>query len=192
MHDKQISDTNRENARKRWEKEKGGSGECDRIQSNATECDRTTYTNTITGTNSPTTTISSTVIDTEQDKTVFDSVDRQAASAAAKAEPPAGNLFSIKQLQAIATKNKVNLTREGIEEFYNQMQDDGWMLYGRAVDILRTLRAYAKQHPEYAPESEVETILQKKQEQSEPEIPREPEISNEEYERWVQKNYGGK
>lgn len=36
MHDKQISDTNRENARKRWEKEKGSPEECDRIQSNAT------------------------------------------------------------------------------------------------------------------------------------------------------------
>lgn len=195
MREKQKSDTNRENARKRWEKEKGSPEQCDRILSNATECDRTTYTDTITGTNSPTTTISSTVTDTEQDKAVFDSVDRQAAAAAAKAEPPAGDLFSIKQLQTIATKNKVNLTREGIEEFYNQMQDDGWMLYGRAVEkrtILRTLRAYAKQHTEYAPESGVETIPQEKQDQSELEIPREPEISNEEYERWVQKNYGGK
>lgn len=159
MHDKQISDTNRENARKRWEKEKGSPEECDRILSNATECDRTTYTDTITGTNSPTTTISSTVTDTEQDKAVFDSVDRQAAAAAAKAEPPAGDLFSVKQLQAIATKNKVNLTREGIEEFYNQMQDDKWMLYSKPVErktILRTLRAYAKHHPEYALESEEE------------------------------------
>lgn len=156
IHDKQISNTNRENARKRWEKEKGSSEECVRIQSNATQCDRTTYTDTITGTNSPTTTISSTVTDTEQDRAVFDSVDRQAASAAAKAEPPAGDLFSAKQLEVIVTKNKVNLTQEGIKEFYDQMQDDRWTLYSKPVErktILRALRAYAKHHPEYAPES---------------------------------------
>ena len=117
----------------------------------------TTYTDTGTGTNSYTNTISSTV--TKQESINSASADRQAATAAAEAEPPAGDLFSVKQLLSTAKRNKVRLTDEGVEIFYEEMQETGWILYNRPVEkkeIVKVLRAWAKYHPEYAPVEKIE------------------------------------
>jgi hypothetical protein len=155
-HDKEISKTNSSNAKKRWEKEKGNATGCDRIQTNATGCDRTTITDTVTGTNSSTLTISSTVTNTDTEHADADSgsADRLAGAAAAEgAAPQDADLFSVKQLLATAKKNKVNLTKEGIQVFHEEMQDSGWILYGEPVEkkyIVRVLREYAKKHPEYS------------------------------------------
>ncbi len=153
-HDKEISKTNSSNAKKRWEKEKGNATGCDRIQTNATGCDRTTITDTVTGTNSSTLTISSTVTNTDTEHADADSgsADRL-AGAAEGAAPQDADLFSVKQLLATAKKNKVNLTKEGIQVFHEEMQDSGWILYGEPVEkkyIVRVLREYAKKHPEYS------------------------------------------
>lgn len=159
-HDKEISETNSSNAKKRWEKEKGNATGCDRIQTNATGCDRTTITDTVTGTNSSTLTISSTVTNTDTEHACTDSgsVDRPAGAATAEgAAPHDVDLFSVKQLLATAKKNKVNLTEEGIQVFHEEMQDAGWILYGAPVKkkyIVRVLREYANKHPEYSLDQE--------------------------------------
>lgn len=131
---------------------KGGNakaGNCKELIAKASNC--ATYTDTVTGTN--TDTISSTVTTTESEqRTAAILVDRLAASAAAEAEPPAGDLFSVNKLISIVNKNKVDLTQEGINEFYNQMQMDNWTLYNKPVcknTIVRVLREYSKRHPEY-------------------------------------------
>lgn len=119
----------------------------------------TTYTCTDTGTNSYTNTISSTVTKQEQEGINSASADRPAATAAAEAEPPACNLFSIKQLFSTVKRNKVRLTDEGVETFYEEMQKNGWILYNRPVEkkeIVKVLRGWAKYHPEFAPEKEIE------------------------------------
>lgn len=85
------------------------------------------------------------------------SVDQRAASAAANAEPPAGDLFSVKQLLAIVEKNKVNLTDEGVQAFHDEMYESGWILYQKPVEkkwIVRALRGWAKHHPEYSIEED--------------------------------------
>lgn len=156
-YDREISETNRTNAMKRWEKEKGDTTAYDRKQSNKTDTtayDRTTYTDTVTGTISSTNTNSSTVTNTETEES--DSADCHSASATANAEPPASDLFSLRKIQATAKRNKVNLTKEGIEAFYEEMQETEWILYNRPVTkrgIIKAMRGWAKYHPEYAVES---------------------------------------
>lgn len=92
--------------------------------------------------------------DTDHADAVSDSADRPAGAAAAKgAAPQADDLFSVKQLLAIVEKNKVNLTGEGVQTFHEEMQESGWMLYGRPVEkkgIVKVLRGWAKYHPEYS------------------------------------------
>ena len=155
-HDREISETNRTNAMKRWEKEKGDTVAYDRKQSNKTDTaayDRTTYTDTVTGTISSTNTNSSTVTNTETEES--DSADCHSASATANAEPPASDLFSLRKIQATAKRNKVKLTKEGIEAFYEEMQESQWNLYGKSVTkkgIVKAIRGWAKFHPEYEPE----------------------------------------
>ncbi|MCI8646762.1 MAG: hypothetical protein HFE76_08170 [Firmicutes bacterium] len=86
--------------------------------------------------------------ETEQADAV--SVDRQTASAAAEAEPSAGELFSVEQLSEIVQRNKVNLSQEGVKNFYDEMQESGWILYGKPVEkkgIVKALRGYAKYQP---------------------------------------------
>lgn len=86
--------------------------------------------------------------ETEQADAV--SVDRQTASAAAEAEPSAGELFSIEQLSEIVQRNKVNLSQEGVKNFYDEMQESGWILYGKPVEkkgIVKALRGYTKYQP---------------------------------------------
>lgn len=96
--------------------------------------------------------------DTKHANIVSGSVDRPAGAAAAEsAAPHDADLFSVKQLLATAKKNKVNLTKEGIQVFHEEMQDSGWILYGEPVEkkyIVRVLREYANKHPEYSLDQE--------------------------------------
>lgn len=92
---------------------------------------------------------------TETEQAGDDFVDRQTVSAAANAEPSDGDLFSMKQLVTIAKKNKINMDEEGIQAFFDTMQEDNWTLWGKPVEkkyIVRTMRAWIKRHPEYNPE----------------------------------------
>lgn len=101
-----------------------------------------------------------TVIETDTEQTNADSgsADLLTSSAAAEnAEPSAGDLFSLAQIKKKAKSGKVDLSEEGIKAFYEQMQDDSWMLYGKPVEkryLLRALREWARKHPEYALEEE--------------------------------------
>lgn len=103
-----------------------------------------------------------TVIETDTEHADADSgsADRPAGAAAAEgAAPQSVDLFSVKQLQATVKKNKVNLTKEGIQVFHEEMQNSGWTLYDEPVEkkyIVRVLREYAKKHPEYSLEQEGE------------------------------------
>ena len=94
-----------------------------------------------------------TVRDTDTDHADAVSADRPAGAAAAEgAAPQSDDLFSLKQLLAIAEKNKVNVTEEGVQAFHEEIQESGWMLYGRPVEkkgIVKALRGWAKYHPEY-------------------------------------------
>lgn len=204
-HNKQISETNRNNVMKRWNKEKCNTDEYERKQTNTDEYERTTYTITDTGTNSVTPTISSTVTNTEQDSNFSASVDRRSDAAAAKADPLVGDLFSTKQITAISKKNKVDLTSEGIQVFYEEMQESGWILYNKKVEkkgITRALRAWAKYHPEYAQNlDDKEPKQQPKLEKKEPEFDsNNPEMVKEwlreefgdlkKAKKWVLENYG--
>lgn len=123
---------------------------------NLADKDTDTDTDSVSVTDTDTDTVS--VTDTEHADAVSDSVNRPAGVAAAEgAAPQDADLFSVKQLQAIAKKNKVNLTEEGIQVFYEEMQDSGWILYDDPVEkkyIVRVLREYAKKHPEYSLDSE--------------------------------------
>lgn len=151
-HSKQISETNRENVKKRWDAKKSDTNGYDRIESDTNEYDSTTYTDTVTGTN--THTISSTVTKTEQEQVcaVADSVDRLSVSAAANAEPPTGDLFTASKLNEIVSKNKIGLSDEGVKIFHEEMQGSGWLLYEKPVEkqyIVRVLRAWTKKHVEF-------------------------------------------
>lgn len=151
-HSKQISETNRENVKKRWDAKKSDTNGYDRIESDTNEYDSTTYTNTVTGTNTPT--ISSTVTKTEQEQVCADadSVDRLSVSATADAEPPIGDLFSVAKLNEIVAKNKIKLSDEGVKIFHEEMQESGWTLYGRPVEkkfISRALNEWTKKHVEF-------------------------------------------
>lgn len=94
---------------------------------------------------------------TEQEQVCADadSVDRLSVSAAADAEPPTGDLFSVAKLNEIVTKNKIGLSDEGVKIFYKEMQGSGWLLYEKPVEkqyIVRVLRAWAKKHVEFRDE----------------------------------------
>ena len=98
-----------------------------------------------------------TVSDTDAKKSDFALVACRSATAAAGAEPPVSDLFSVKQIQAIVKKNKVMLTAEGVHVFREEMQDSGWVLFEKPIEkkgITRALRAWAKYHPEYHPDVE--------------------------------------
>lgn len=112
--------------------------------------------------------------ETEQADAV--SVDRQTASAAAEAEPSAGELFSVEQLSEIVQRNKVNLSQEGVKNFYDEMQESGWILYGKPVEkkgIVKTIRGYAKYHPEFKKEKKSADIFSDIMRKAKKEIPSE-------------------
>lgn len=95
---------NTENIKKRWAKDRkqSNTSEYDRKQSNTNYTDTDIDTDSVSVTDIDTDTVS--VTDTEHADAVSESVDRRSAAAAANADPPAGDLFSVKQLEAIAKK----------------------------------------------------------------------------------------
>lgn len=96
---------------------------------------------------------SDTDTETEQANADFDSVERPAGAEAVKTAPPSVDLFSLKQVKASAKGNKVDLTTEGLEIFYKQMQDDDWTLYGKPIKkpyLVRVMHEWAKRHPEFS------------------------------------------
>lgn len=151
---------NRENIEKRWSKNRNQSNTkvYDRNQSytNYTDKDTDKDTDTV----SDTDTDSDTDTETDTDQACAVSVDRQSASAAAiNAEPPPGDLFSVEQLVSTSKRNKVELTPEGVKIFHEEMQESGWVLYGKPIEkkgIVKALRGWAKYHPEYVPEKRQE------------------------------------
>lgn len=153
---------NKENIEKRWMKNRNQSNTkgYDRNKSNTNYTDKDTDKDTDTVSDTDTDSDTDTETDTEQADAVSASVDRPASSAAAEtAEPPSGDLFSVKQLISTAKRNKVELTSEGIMVFHEEMQENGWMLYGKPVEkkgIVKALRGWAKYHPEFVPEKEPE------------------------------------
>lgn len=95
---------------------------------------------------------------TEQEQVCADadSVDRLSVSAAADAEPPTGDLFSVAKLNDIVAKNKINLTDEGVKIFHEEMQESGWTLYKKPVEkkfIIKVLREWSKKHVEFHKDS---------------------------------------
>ena len=147
---------NKENIEKRWSKNRNQSNTkvYDRNQSNTNYTDKDTDKDT--DTVSDTDTDSDTDNETETDQAYAVSGDRQSASAAAiNAEPPPGDLFSVEQLVSTSKRNKVELSSEGVKIFHEEMQESGWVLYGKPIEkkgIVKALRGWAKYHPEYAPE----------------------------------------
>ena len=135
---------NKENIEKRWAKNRNQSNTkvYDRNQSNTNYTDKDTDKDTDT--------------ETDTDQAYAVSGDRQSASAAAiNAEPPPGDLFSVEQLVSTSRKNKVGLSSEGVKIFHEEMQESGWVLYGKPIEkkgIVKALPGWAKYHPEYAPE----------------------------------------
>lgn len=123
--------------------------------------------------------------------------DRQAASAAAEAEPPVGDLFSVRQLKATAKRNKVDLTNEGLQVFYEEMQESGWMLFQKPIEkkgIVKALRGWAKYHPEYSVDLEFTELEQMPLKTPlEPEKQKEPELDMNDkvaMATWLKEQYG--
>lgn len=127
---------------------------------NRTEAKRPTYTNTSTGTRYLDLALSP--ADNKNNSTDTDGISLldsavaagDAAGPRADAPPasPPPDLFGKDQIEKIVRKNRINLDGDGILEFYEQMQSDGWTLYGKPVEkkfIIRVLREWAKRHPEY-------------------------------------------
>lgn len=162
---------NKENITKRWSKSRNESN-TDVYDSNRTytnDTDNDTDKDTDTDSDTDTVSDTDTETDTQKERAVF--VDKQTASAAANAEPFACDLFSVKQLLLTTKRNKIKLTNEGVKFFYEEMQEKGWILYGKAITkrgIVKALRGWAKYHPEYAPE-EQETDNEQECIQEEPE-----------------------
>lgn len=151
-HDKEISETNRKNAKKRWEKEKSHATECNRKQPNATECNRTTITDTVTETISSTITNSFTGTNTEQVDTDLDAVAPSSSFVADANETKAHDLFSLEKLQTIVANNKIKITTEGLEAFFEEMQDSGWILYSEPIEkrfIARAIRGWLQHNEQY-------------------------------------------
>lgn len=120
--------------------------------------------------------------DTDHADAVSDSAGRPAGAAAAEdAVPQSDDLFSVKQLLAIAEKNKVNLTGEGVQAFHEEMQESNWILYERPVEkkgIVKALRGWAKYHPEYSLDHQAEPEKPKVAKKAQPK----PTIEDEIYE----------
>ena len=92
-----------------------------------------------------------------QAEAVIDSVSADAAAsvgAALKGATAADShdLFSVGDLMRLRDKHKVDLTDEGVEAFWNEMQSTGWILYKQPVTkegIAKSLRGWTKYHEEY-------------------------------------------
>lgn len=133
-----------------------------------------TVTDTVTGPVHSTGTGTVTVTDTDTD-TETDTENRErgqgpdlqeAGAAAANAAPPAPasalpapvpaevteDLFSRERLEKIAERNKIPITTDGVATFFDEMRENGWILYGKQVTrtgIIRALRGWLKYHGEF-------------------------------------------
>lgn len=183
---KERCEKNRENIRKRWNKSNTNAN--NRNKSNTNYTDKDTDKDKDTDTDSDNDTVSDTDTEkgTEQNASDLDSVERPAVADAEKTAPPPADLFSFKQVKASAKRNKVNLTEEGLEAFYEEMLIEGWTLYGKPIErryFARALREWAKRHPEYSLDCE---------EDPDPEPETEPEDTElsekEQLRRWISKN----
>jgi hypothetical protein len=91
--------------------------------------------------------------ETEETDSAFVSAEHRAASASADAAaPPAAGLFSVEELSDFEYDHKIYITHSGLEAFHSEMQQSGWMLYGKPVTkagIVKALRGWAKYHKEY-------------------------------------------
>ena len=91
---------------------------------------------------------------------------QEAGAAAANAAPPAPasalpapvpaevteDLFSRERLEKIAERNKIPITTDGVATFFDEMRENGWILYGKQVTrtgIIRALRGWLKYHGEF-------------------------------------------
>ena len=81
------------------------------------------------------------------------SAEHRASSAAANAAaPPAAELFSVEEIGDIEYDHKIYLSDDGVNAFHSEMQQSGWVLYGKPVTkagIVKALRGWAKYHREY-------------------------------------------
>lgn len=58
--------------------------------------------------------------------------------------------FTLTECKECAAKGKVNLTEDGIQAFYNQMEKDGWKIKGTQVkNLLKAMRGFAKNYKQY-------------------------------------------
>lgn len=92
--------------------------------------------------------------ETETEHADADSIpaERLAGAATASAARQTADLFSVSRLLDIVASNKVNLTKEGVWAYFDEMQESGWVLYGKKVEkkgIIKALRGWAKYHSEY-------------------------------------------
>lgn len=176
------SETNRQNIRARWDKEKDTTV-YDSVQKNTTVNDSIqSNTNGVHIQNSTVQYCDSTelsqlhvqdsnITDTEKAEPVLDPAGgRPAGASAAEAAPqpaPETDLFTIDQIKNCIRKNKIDLSDDGAAAFLEEMHGSGWTLYGKPVEkrfITRTLREWAKRHGEYAaadPEEEARAAAEK-------------------------------
>ena len=96
--------------------------------------------------------------DTEQIQvtdSVIDSAERCAVAAgnAAPLAHDSAGLFTIEQLRDVVQSNKIPITDDGLNTFFEEMTDSEWILYGTPVErrfIARSLRGWLKYHKEYS------------------------------------------
>jgi len=116
-----------------------------------------------TGTGTVTVTDTDTETDTENREGSQGPDVPDAAAAAADAAPPAPasalspvpaeeDLFSRERLEKIAERNRIPVTADGVATFYDEMHENGWILYGKRVTrtgITRAFRGWLKYHSEF-------------------------------------------
>lgn len=73
-------------------------------------------------------------IDTETNLSDFDS-------------DPVSDKYTLEEIRECVKDGKVNITDEGVKAFYEQIEADGWTMYGKPItNLLRAVREYAKRH----------------------------------------------
>lgn len=74
------------------------------------------------------------------------------SASASVSAPATASLFSLDELLEIVKEHKVNLTKEGVKAFYEEMRRTGWTLYKKKVEpdnIVKSLRGYSKYNGKY-------------------------------------------
>lgn len=89
---------------------------------------------------------------TEQVDADLDAVAPSSSFVADANETKAHDLFSLEKLQTIVANNKIKITTEGLEAFFEEMQDSGWMLYSEPIEkrfIARAIRGWLQHNEQY-------------------------------------------